>query len=111
MFHHQQWDNEMEKAVTEARTRSPEEKIWIGIIQQAFEDAFELGVGHNLSIAEIAQARNWFYTKTCAEVCDHVGTTRDHILKLYNTLSTRYKSGLITKDQLRLAVRRLEKKI
>tara|TARA_R100001082_G_scaffold43888_1_gene23267 strand:- start:81 stop:386 length:306 start_codon:yes stop_codon:yes gene_type:complete len=101
----------MEKAVTEARTRSPEEKIWIGIIQQAFEDAFELGVGHNLSIAEIAQARNWFYTKTCAEVCDHVGTTRDHILKLYNTLSTRYKSGLITKDQLRLAVRRLEKKI
>ena len=101
----------MERAVTEARTRSPEEKIWIGIIQQAFEDAFELGVGHNLSIAEIAQARNWFYTKTCAEVCDNVGTTRDHILKLYNTLSTRYKTGLITKDQLRLAVRRLEKKI
>ena len=40
----------MERAVTEARTRSPEEKMWIGIIQQAFEDAFELGVGHNLSI-------------------------------------------------------------
>ena len=44
----------MEKSVTEARTRSPEEKIWIGIIQQAFEDAFELGVGHNLSIAELS---------------------------------------------------------
>ena len=101
----------MEKAITEARIRTPEEKIWIGIIQQAFEDAFELGMGHNLSIAEIQQARNWFYTKTCAEVCDNVGTTRDHILKLYNTLSTRYKTGLITKDQLRLAVRRLEKKI
>jgi hypothetical protein len=101
----------MEKAVTEARTRSPEEKIWIGIIQQAFEDAFELGVGHNLSIAEISQARNWFYTKACSEACDNVGTTRDHILKLYNTLSTRYKTGLITKDQLRLAVRRLELKI
>ena len=50
----------MEKAFVEARTRSPEEKVWIGIIQQAFEDAFELGVGHNLSIAEISQARNWF---------------------------------------------------
>ena len=101
----------MEKAVTEARTRSPEEKIWIGIIQQAFEDAFELGVGHNLSIAEISQARNWFYTKACSEACDYVCKTRDHILKLYNTLSTRYKTGLITKDQLRLAVRRLELKI
>jgi hypothetical protein len=101
----------MEKSITEARTRSPEEKIWIGIIQQAFEDAFEIGVGHNLSIAEISQARNWFYSKACSEACDHVGTTRDHILKLYNTLSTRYKTGLITKDDLRLAIRRLEKKI
>ena len=101
----------MEKAITETRTRSPEEKIWIGIIQQAFEDAFEIGVGHNLSIAEIQQARKWFYTKACSEACDHVGTTRDHILKLYNILSTRYKSGLITKDDLRRAVRKLELKI
>ena len=101
----------MEKAITETRTRSPEEKIWIGIIQQAFEDAFEIGVGHNLSIAEIQQARNWFYTKACSEACDHVGTTRDHILKLYNILSTRYKSGLITKDDIRKAVRKLELKI
>ena len=101
----------MEKAITEARTRSPEEKIWIGIIQQAFEDAFELGMGHNLSLAEIQQARNWFYTKACSDACDHVNTTRDHILKLYNTLSTRYKTGLITKDDLRLAIRRLELKI
>ena len=101
----------MEKAVTEARTRSPEENLQIAIIQQAFSDAFELGVGHNLSIAEIQQARNWFYTKACSEACDHVGTTRDHILKLYNILSTRYKSGLITKDDIRKAVRKLELKI
>ena len=101
----------MERAVTEARTRSPEENLQIAIIQQAFSDAFELGVGHNLSIAEIQQARNWFYTKACSEACDHVGTTRDHILKLYNILSTRYKSGLITKDDLRKAVRKLELKI
>ena len=101
----------MEKSVTEAKTRSPEEKIWIAVIQQKFEDAFELGVGHNLSIAEIQKARNWFYSKACSEACDHVGTTRDHILKLYNTLSTRYKTGLITKDDLRLAIRRLELKI
>ena len=101
----------MEKVFTESRSKTPEEKIWIGIIQQAFEDAFEIGVGHNLSIAEIQQARNWFYTKACSEACDHVGTTRDHILKLYNILSTRYKSGLITKDDLRRAVRKLELKI
>ena len=101
----------MEKAVTEAKTRSPEEKIWIGIIQQAFEDAFELGMGHNLSIAEIQQARNWFYTKACSDACDHVGTTRDHIQKLYNRISVRYKAGLITKDEIRFAIRRLDKKI
>ena len=84
----------MEKSVTEAKTRSPEEKIWIAVIQQKFEDA-----------------RNWFYTKDCAMTCDCVGTTRDHILKLYNTLSTRYKSGHITKDELRFAIRKLELKI
>jgi len=101
----------MERAFIEARTRSPEEKVWIGIIQQAFEDAFELGVGHNLSIAEISQARNWFYSKACSDVCDHVGTTRDHVIRLYEKLSMRYKTGLITKDQLRTAVRKLEKKL
>ena len=101
----------MEKAITEIRTRSPEEKIWIGIIQQAFEDAFEIGVGHNLSIAEISQARNWFYSKACAEACDHAGTTRDHIQKLYHKLSDRYKAGHITKDELRFAIRKLEWKI
>ena len=101
----------MERAVTEARTRSPEENLQIAIIQQAFSDAFELGVGHNLSIAEIQQARNWFHTRHCTEVCDGIGTTRDHILKLYNILSTRYKSGLITKDDIRKAVRKLELKI
>ena len=101
----------MERAITEARIRTPEEKIWIGIIKQAFEDAFELGVGHNLSIAEISQARNWFYTKACAEACDHVGTTRDHVQKLYNRLNDRYKAGLLTKDEIRFAIRRLEWKI
>ena len=46
----------MEKSVTEAKTRSPEEKIWIAVIQQKFEDAFELGMGHNLTIAEVQKA-------------------------------------------------------
>ncbi len=101
----------MEKSITEAKTRSPEEKIWIAVIQQKFEDAFELGMGHNLTVAEVQKARNWFYTKDCAMTCDCVGTTRDHILKLYNTLSTRYKSGHITKDELRFAIRKLELKI
>ena len=101
----------MEKSITETKTRTPEEKIWIGIIQQAFEDAFELGMGHNLSMAEVQKARNWFYTRHCSEACDHAGTTKDHILKLYNKLSDRYKSGYITKDELRFAIRKLEWKI
>ena len=101
----------MEKAVTETRTRSPEEKIWIAVIQQKFEDAFELGMGHNLSMAEVQKARNWFYTRDCDITCDYVGTTRDHILKLYNKLSGRWKAGLLTKDELRFAIRKLELKI
>ena len=99
------------EAIKEEKKKTPEQKIWLGIIQQAFEDAFELGMGHNLTIAEVQNARNWFYTKDCAMTCDCVGTTRDHILKLYNTLSTRYKSGHITKDELRFAIRKLELKI
>ena len=99
------------EAIKEEKKKTPEQKIWLGIIQQAFEDAFELGMGHNLTIAEVQKARNWFYTKDCAMTCDCVGTTRDHILKLYNTLSTRYKSGHITKDELRFAIRKLELKI
>ena len=74
----------MEKVISQKVTRTPEEKIWIGIIQQAFEDSFELGMGHNLSMAEVQKARNWFYTRHCSEACDHAGTTKDHILKLYN---------------------------
>ena len=101
----------MEKAIIQTRTRSPEEKIWIAVIQQKFEDAFELGMGHNLSMAEVQQARNWFYTKSCSDACDHAGTTRDHIQKLYTKLSDRYKSGYITKDDLRFAIRKLEWKI
>mgnify|MGYP001161372354 FL=1 len=101
----------MEKAITEARIRTPEEKIWIAIIQQAFNDAFELGAGHNISMLDVSQARNWFYTRACAEACDHVGTTRDHIQKLYDRLNVRYKAGLLTKDEIRFAIRRLEWKI
>ena len=99
------------EAIKEERKKTPEQRIWLGIIQQAFEDAFELGMGHNLSMAEVQKARNWFYTRHCSEACDHAGTTKDHILKLYNKLSDRYKSGYITKDDLRFAIRKLESKI
>ncbi len=99
------------EAIKEEKKKTPEQKMWLGIIQQAFEDAFELGMGHNLSMAEVQQARNWFYTKSCSDACDHAGTTRDHIQKLYTKLSDRYKSGYITKDDLRFAIRKLEWKI
>ena len=98
-------------AIKEQVDKTPEQRVWLGIIQQAFEDAFELGMGHNLSMAEVQKARNWFYTRHCSEACDHAGTTKDHILKLYNKLSDRYKSGYITKDELRFAIRRLELKL
>ena len=75
------------------------------------EDAFELSVSTNLTMAEIQQSRNCFYTKACSIICDHLGTTRDHVLKLFNKLSDKYKTGQITKDQLRFAIRRLELKL
>ena len=99
------------EAIKEEKKKTPEQRIWLGIIQQAFEDAFELGMGHNLSMTEVQQARNWFYTKSCSDACDHAGTTRDHLLKLYNKLSDKYKTGQIDKEQLRFAIRRLELKL
>ena len=73
-----------DKAIKEPRTRTPEEKVLIGIIQQAMEDSFDLSSSTNLSMGEIQQARNWFYTAACRDICDHLGTTHDHIKKLYN---------------------------
>tara|TARA_B100000886_G_scaffold272277_1_gene196215 strand:+ start:222 stop:530 length:309 start_codon:yes stop_codon:yes gene_type:complete len=99
------------KAIKEPRTRTPEEKVLIGIIQQAMEDSFDLSSSTNLSMAEVQQARNWFYTKACSDICDHLNTTHDHIKKLYNILSDKYKRGLVTRDELRFAIRRLELKL
>tara|TARA_R100001594_G_scaffold29769_1_gene55450 strand:+ start:1151 stop:1471 length:321 start_codon:yes stop_codon:yes gene_type:complete len=101
----------MEKAITQNKKREETESLWIAVIQQNFEDAFELNPSGNISMADIQIARNWFYTKRCAEICEYVGTTRDHIQRLYHKLSDRYKAGLITKDELRLAIRKLEKKL
>ena len=100
-----------EKAIKQSVKRSPEENIMIGIIQQAMEDAFDLSRSTNISMAEIQQARNWFYTAACRDICDHLGTTHDHIKKLYNILSDKYKRGLVTRDELRFAIRRLELKL
>ena len=101
----------MEKAITETRNRTPEEKLLIAIIQQTMEDAFELSTSTSLTMSDIQQSRNWFYTRGCSIMCDHLGTTRYHVLKLYNKLSDKYKTGQITKDELRFAIRRLELKL
>ena len=53
----------MEKVVSQKVTRTPEEKIWIGIIQQAFEDSFELGMGHNLSMQRYSKQEIGFILK------------------------------------------------
>ena len=99
------------EAIKEEKKKTPEQRIWLGIIQQAFEDAFELGMGHNLSMAEVQKARNWFYTADCSLWCDMAGTTHDHIKKLYENLQFNYKNGIITQSELRFGIRRLEKKI
>jgi|TARA_R100001510_G_C7486036_1_gene95910 hypothetical protein len=101
----------MEKLITETKSRTPEENILIAIIKQTMEDAFELSVSTNLTMADIQQARNWFRTKACATICDHIGTTQDHIVKLYDKLSEEYKTGRIDKDKLRFAIRRLDLKL
>ena len=101
----------MDKARKQVRDRPPEEKVLIAIIQQTMEDAFELSKSTNLSMAEIQQSRNWFRTKACEIICDHLGTTQDHVVKLYDRLSEKYKTGQITQNDLRFAIRRLELKL
>ena len=101
----------MDKATRQVRDRTPEEKVLIAIIQQTMEDAFELSKSTNLSMAEIQQSRNWFRTKACEIICDHLGTTQDHVVKLYDRLSEKYKTGQITQNDLRFAIRRLELKL
>ena len=68
-------------------------------------DVIELGVPTK------KQSRNWFRTKACEIICDHLGTTQDHIVKLYDKLSEKYKTGQINQTELRFAIRRLELKI
>ena len=101
----------MEKVTNQIKPRTPEEKILIAIIQQTMEDSFELSKSTNLSMAEIQQSRNWFRTKACEIICDHLGTTQDHVIKLYDRLSEKYKTGQIDENQLRFAIRRLELKL
>ena len=101
----------MEKAVAQIKNKTPEEKIWIGIIQQAFEDAFNLSGSTNIYQADVDKARNWFYAKDCSDACEHAGTTKEFILKLYNKLNDKYKTGQIDQSQLRFAIRRIHLKI
>ncbi len=99
----------MEKSITEKRTRTPEENIWVAIIQQCMEDAFGLSTSTNITPGEMKVAQDWFDSKRCAEVCEMADTTRDHVQKLFQDLQYRYNSGKINKDQLRIGIRNLEK--
>ena len=97
--------------IKEIREKTSEEKLAIAKIQVMMEDAFGILSNSESSPALQDRAKNWFDTQDCALWCDMAGTTKDHILKLYNKLSDRYKSGYITKDDLRFAIRKLESKI
>ena len=99
----------MEKSITETRTRTPEENIWIAIIQQCMEDAFGLSTSTNITAGEIKVAQDWFDSKRCSEVCEMAGTTRDYIQKLFKNLQKQYDSGNIDKDKLRTGIRNLGK--
>lgn len=99
----------MEKSITEKRTRTPEENIWVAIIQQCMEDAFGLSTSTNITPGEMKVAQDWFYSKRCVEVCEMADTTRDHVQKLFQDLKYRYNSGKINKDKLRIGIRNLEK--
>ena len=98
----------MESAIKEKIERTPEEKIWVGVIQQCMEDAFGLSTSTNITPGEIRQAQDWFNTTRCAEVCDLAGTTQDHVISLYKNLKDNYNSGKISTTKLRFGIKRLE---
>ena len=99
------------EVIKEIKNRTPEENLAIAKIQVMMEDSFGILSNTDSSPAIQSRARNWFNTADCSLWCDMAGTTRDHIQKLYNRISTRYKAGLLTKDEIRFAIRRLEWKI
>tara|TARA_A100000172_G_C2935935_1_gene73895 strand:- start:30 stop:335 length:306 start_codon:yes stop_codon:yes gene_type:complete len=99
----------MEKSITEKKTRTPEENIWVSVIQQCMEDAFGLSTSTNITSGEIRVAQDWFDSKRCVEVCEMADTTRDHVKKLFQDLQYQYNSGKIDKDKLRMGIRNLNK--
>ena len=99
----------MENAMKEEKQKTPEEKIWVDVIQQCMEDAFGLSTSTNITPGEIRSAKDWFETKRCSEICEMAGTTRDHVQKLFRDLQRQYDSGNIDKDKLRTGIRNLDK--
>jgi hypothetical protein len=99
------------EATKETRNRTPEENLAIAKIQVMMEDSFGLLSNTDSSPAMRSRAKNWFQTSDCSLWCDMAGTTQDHVNKLLTNLEFNYKNGIITKEQLRFGIRRLEKKI
>ena len=99
------------KGMFEPEDKTPEEKLAIAKIQVMMEDAFGLLSNSESSPALQDKARRWFDTSDCVLWCDMAGTTHDRVKKLFTILTERYNSNDITKDELRLGIRRLEKKI
>jgi len=105
------------KGMFEPEDKTPEEKLAIAKIQVMMEDA--CGLFSSVSGSPTMQqkqnmkdtARNWFNTADCALWCDMANTTRDRVKKLLDILTERYDSGSITKDELRLGIRKKKKKI
>ena len=99
------------EAEKQQANKTPEEKLAIAKIQVMMEDSFGLLSSTYTSLATKDKARNWFETSDCALWCDMAGTTHDRVKKLFGILTERFNSGKINKEELRLGIRRLEKKL
>ena len=102
------------KVYQESKEKTATELLYIEVIKKAFSDVFNLGNAsdQNQSITQ-SQAKSWFniHSKDFKLICEHAGTEPEYIIKLYDNLNYNYKSGKITKDQVKFGISRLELKI
>jgi len=97
--------------------KTPQEQLGLAKIQIMFEDSFGIFNAKSGYMTDVHKQREkdnataWVRSKDCEFFCDLAGTTHDHIVKLHDTLTYQYNAGKITLDEVRYAIRKLEKKI
>ena len=102
------------KTYQEAKKKTPTEILYIEVIKKAFTDAFIIGNASDQSqLVAQSQAKSWLnvHNKDFKLICEQAGTEPEYIIKLYEKLQYNYRSGKITKEQLKFGISRLDKKI